>query len=133
MSVNYNNKDGTFSTLAAGSRVWIGTSSAFETSKNNIPNNTAIYITDDTVTSPYDTDITASVTSDTSFYNAFTTAANNATYWESFSGSTMNGYGGAWFGYKRTSSITAMIIWHETIIKGFYNEAADTWSFKTIL
>lgn len=49
MSVNYNNKDGTISTLAAGSRVWIGTSSAFETSKNNIPNNTTIYITDDTV------------------------------------------------------------------------------------
>ena len=133
MSVNYNNKDGTISTLAAGSRVWIGTSSAFEASKNNIPNNTAIYITDDTVTSPYDTDITAFLTSDTSFYNAFITAVNNAALWESFSGSTMNGLGGAWFGYKRTYSITALIIWHERIVKGFYNEAADTWSFKTIL
>lgn len=43
----YNNNNGTLTTLASGSRVWIGTESAFNTAKNSIPNNTAIYITDD--------------------------------------------------------------------------------------
>lgn len=43
----YNNNNGTLTTLASGARVWIGTKAAFNTAKNSIPNNTAIYITDD--------------------------------------------------------------------------------------
>ena len=43
----YNNNNGTLTTLASGARVWIGTEAAFNTAKNSIPNNTAIYITDD--------------------------------------------------------------------------------------
>ena len=43
----YNNNNGTLTTLASGARVWIGTETAFNTAKNSIPNNTAIYITDD--------------------------------------------------------------------------------------
>lgn len=78
-------------------------------------------------------DITAFVASDTSFYSALTTATNAATLWESFSGSTMNGYGGAWFGYKRPGSATAMIIWHEMLIKGLYDENNNVWSLKSIL
>lgn len=48
----YNNNNGTLTTLASGARVWIGTEAAFNTAKNSIPNNTAIYITDDGDTSP---------------------------------------------------------------------------------
>lgn len=62
MSVNnYNASTGVLTTLASGSRIWIGTEAAYnaEKSAGTLPNNTIICVTDDEVdTSHYSTEET---------------------------------------------------------------------------